>query len=124
MNTNPGVSTAERASRRLWRGVVRWETRAAGWLVRRGLPAFLVLPLLWAFNLVILALVIYASVWIALVLVIALFAAKGTARADQSETEWFPEPEDHRDELFYHPINYNDDPDPRFSDPRFEDDRH
>lgn len=116
MNTNPGVSTAERAGRRLWRGFVRWETRAAGWMVRCGLPAFLVLPLLWIFNLIILALVIYASVWIALVLVIALFAAKGMAQADQSEVKWFRRADDHRNELFYDPINYNDDPDPRFED--------
>lgn len=116
MNANPRVSTAERIGRRLWRGLVRWEARAAAWLIKRGLPAFLVQPLLWAFNLIILALVVYTGWWIALLLVIALFAAKGMAQTDQSETKWFPKADDHRNELFYDPINYNDDPDPRFED--------
>lgn len=115
-NTNPRVSTAERLGRRLMRGLVRWEARAAAWLIKRGLPAFLVQPLLWAFNLIILALAVYTAWWIALLLIIVLFAAKGMAQVDQSDTEWFPEAEDHRDELFYHPLNYNDDPDPRFED--------
>lgn len=114
MNANPRVSTAERVGRRLWRGLVRWEARAAAWLIKRGLPAFLVQPLLWAFNLTILALVVYAWLWIALLLVIALFAAKGMAQIVPSETKWFPKAEDHRNELGYDPINYNDDPDPRF----------
>lgn len=84
--------------------------------MKRGLPAFLVQPLLWAFNLIILGLVVYAGWWIALLLVIALFAAKGMAQADQSETKWFPEADDHRNELFYDPLSYNHDPDPRFED--------
>ena len=77
--------------------------------------------LLWTTGIAIVGLLVLFAVWIALVVVLAWVAVKvfqlvgKTAEADFE----LMDPNDHRKSLFYHPLSYNDDPDPRFLDPRF-----
>lgn len=105
---------------RAWRGLVRQETRVTHWIVGHGMPWYIATSIVWIVKLAVLAILLYAAVWIAVVLAMVLIAAAGVRHADEEEQpKWLEkDPDDHREELFYHPISYNDDPDPRFYDPR------
>lgn len=76
---------------------------------------------LWATGLAIMGLLVLFAVWVALVVVLAWAAVKVSqfvGNTTESDFE-LTDPNDHRKSLFYHPLSYNDDPDPRFPDPRF-----
>ncbi|HBO0859735.1 DUF3742 family protein [Pseudomonas aeruginosa] len=105
---------------RVWRGVLRQEPSAVGWMGARGVPAGVARLMLLSAKLLVLGALLYAAFWLAL-LVVAVFLA---ARAAESSKDWDDidfmnrkaEEQDHRQSLFYDPINFNDDPDPRFDD--------
>lgn len=73
---------------------------------------------LWAVGVATIGLLILLAFWLAAVIVFALVALKvmqAGASAKQSRFE-LADPHDHRQRLFYDPLSYNDDPDPRLED--------
>ncbi|WP_022964719.1 DUF3742 family protein [Halopseudomonas pelagia] len=123
MNTITRISKAERFGHWLgrgWRGYMRGERRVSGWLVTQGLPTFISTALVWVVKLAVLAGLFYFAFWLALMLVLAVATAwVAGGSSEQDEPDFLgseAEERDHRESLFYDPINYNDDPDPRFED--------
>jgi len=124
MSTTARISTAERLGRafgRGWRGYVRGERRVLAWLVDKGAPVVVAATLVWVVKLSVLAALIYVAFWMALLLMFAVAAAWTAEYSNsQEEEEDFmnrkAEERDHRESLGYDPINYYDDPDPRFED--------
>ncbi|EDS87686.1 hypothetical protein BURPSS13_P1275 [Burkholderia pseudomallei S13] len=72
----------------------------------------------WAVKLLVLVVVLYAAFWLALLLALLVIAGLVASHIDGSAREESPlnDESDHKKNLFYDPINYNDDPDPRFDD--------
>ncbi|MDD3673886.1 DUF3742 family protein [Thauera propionica] len=123
MNTNTRLGNAERFGRWLgqsWRGYVRRERLAAGWLVVQGLPAGGATALLWIAKLAVLGALLYAAFWLTLLFVFVIATAWLANRSDEDALEQSQgaddEEHDHRKSVFYHPLSYSDDPDPRFED--------
>ena len=116
------VSRAEHIGKRLgraWRSFVRQEVRATRWMIGHGMPRLIAASILWIVKLLVLAILLYVAFWLALLLVIVLIAAAATQRTNENERKWLErDPDDHREDLFYDPRSYNDDPD-RFYDPRY-----
>ena len=78
MKSSAQTSFAERLGQmlgRMWRGYVRQERKANGWLVERGIPAVGATALLWIIKLVVLGVLLYVAFWLALLLVFAVAAA-------------------------------------------------
>lgn len=71
--------------------------------------------LLWATGIAIVGLLLLFAVWIALVVVLAWAAVKFSQPTGKTADADFElvDSNDHRKSLFYHPLSYNDDPDPR-----------
>ena len=123
MNTTTR-SSAERFGRWLghkWRGYTRHERSLAERLVSKGVPSGVTVVLRWLVRLAVLAVLFYVASWFALVLVLLVAAAWAMEHAAEEEDDdllkyQHPEQPDHRDRLFYDPIDHNDDPDPRFDD--------
>lgn len=85
---------AERAGRvfgRTWRAGARLDRKARGWLVARGLGASLATGLLWAVKLAVLAVLLYAAFWLALLLVFAVVVAWAAKHDDLDQED--PQPE-------------------------------
>jgi len=124
MNTTTRIRTAERFGRWLgrgWRGYMRGERRVSAWLVAQGMPVSVATALVWVVKLAVLAALIYVAFWLALLLFFVMATAmvaehSGAQEEDDDFMNRKAEERDHRESLFYHPINYNDDPDPRFQD--------
>ncbi len=78
---------------------------------------------LWAASVAMVALLVILAFWLAVAIVIAWGAVKVLQHGGHPRRfTWEPtDPHDHRQSLFYHPLFYNDERDPRFSDPRFPD---
>jgi hypothetical protein len=98
---------------------VRWqEARLIRWGADKGVSASFANFLLWTIKAVVIGALLYVAMWLTIVLLIAVAAAAILVRGarDSRQQEWLPKPADHRDELFYDPLSYNDDPDPRFKD--------
>lgn len=117
------ITFAERAGRTLgqmWRAGTRLERKVCTWLVAQGLGTGLVKGVLWVVKLAVLAILLYAAFWLALLLVFAVAAAWAASNVDgeaQQRSQWAnDEEEDHRKSVFYHPLSHNDPPDPRFED--------
>ncbi|MGK8436784.1 DUF3742 family protein [Ectopseudomonas hydrolytica] len=70
-----------------WRGYLRREQRAAGWLVARGVPAGATTALLWLAKLLVLGVLLYVAFWFFL-LVFVLLVARGFAHNEQDEDLW------------------------------------
>jgi len=78
MKSSAQTSFAERLGQMLggmWRGYVRQERKANGWLVEHGIPAVGATALLWIIKLVVLGVLLYVAFWLALLLVFAVAAA-------------------------------------------------
>ena len=103
---------------RVWRGAVHQEQRAVLWFVRRGWPAGLAKVMLWAFKLIVLGVLLYVAFWLALVLVFGFLVAWVLCSQDGDEPEELAigEQADHKNNLGYDPILYNDVPDPKYGD--------
>ncbi|TXH18910.1 MAG: DUF3742 family protein [Gammaproteobacteria bacterium] len=114
---------AERLGRMLgqtWRGCVRLDRRANGWLVAQGWTPNVAKVVLAVIKLTALGILLYVAFWLAL-LIGGILAAAWIARQDNTEGDSDflgrkAEERDHREGLFYHPTMHNDDPDPRFED--------
>lgn len=101
----------------LWRGLLQQEPRLTRSLIDCGMSAHaaaavsLIAKLaLGGMIICIIAGVVIAQWIFAVAAVSADFLDSDLTPAPPED----PEPTDHRDSLFYHPINYNEDPDPRF----------
>lgn len=117
MGSYPHIHRAETAGR--WFGaVVRRLMRGNGRVTRDGQPPVAVRIGLWAAGIVAIGLLILLAFWIAAVVAMAwivLEVIQAGANAKPSRFE-LTDPHDHRQRLFYDPLFYNDDPDPRFED--------
>ena len=74
-----------RGAGRAWRGYLRREQRAAGWLVARGVPADAAKAVLWIVKLAVFGVLLYAASWLALLLVFAVAAAWLARNADADD---------------------------------------
>lgn len=103
-----------------WRGLLRAERHAARWLEARGVPAGVAKALPWLVNVALVAVILYAAIWLGVLLLLVAGAAWVASSTDHEKaTDWTaPWSTDHKNSPFYDPINYNDDPDPRFEDDR------
>ncbi|NDL66074.1 DUF3742 family protein [Acerihabitans arboris] len=111
-----------RGVRCAWRGYGWRERCVADWLIFHGIPAVGAKALLWFVKLVLFGMLLYFTFWLALLLS-AVVAALVMRNADDEEEEWpIGEQAEHKDNPGYHPTLYNDAPDPRFDDPRYDDD--
>ncbi|EPG2413627.1 DUF3742 family protein [Klebsiella pneumoniae] len=94
MTTTTRISTAERLGRvfgRGWRAYARGERRASNWLASKGMPGTGAIALVWAVKLTVLGMLLYATFWLALLLVLFLVAgtlASNNLEWDEPETEW------------------------------------
>ena len=90
-------------------------------VTRLGGQSLAVRVILWATGIAVVGLLLLFAVWVALVIVLIWAAAKLSQLTGKTADADFElvDPNDHRKSLFYHPLSYNDDPDPRFPDPRF-----
>lgn len=93
MSTKTHVSSAERFGRWLagvWRGYMRRERQVVAWLRAQSVPAGAAVALLWIVKLGVLAILLYAAFWLALLLVFAVAAAWVARNADpnQPQPEW------------------------------------
>lgn len=123
MKTTTQTTFAERAGRtlgRLWRGCVRMDRRATQALVAKGWKPGVAKGVLLLVKIAAFGMLLYVALWFALLLAFVV-AAAWIARnvATEESEEWaIGEQADHKRSVFYDPINYNDDPDPRFDDER------
>jgi hypothetical protein len=120
MNAIPHTN-AERAGRwlaSLWRAFARQEERTIRWLTSKGLPVSVARLLLLIVKLVVFGLLLYAAFWLALLVVLVVTATWLAEEASlRGGVDWaVGEQTDHKESVFYDPINYNDAPDPRFDD--------
>jgi hypothetical protein len=100
---------------RMWRAAAQQEASARHWRIDKGVSAGVATAALWIIKLTVLAILLYVAFWLALVFAVVVIAAAFVRTThEDSDVEWFPRPTDHRDELFYDPLDHNDDPDPRF----------
>ncbi|MDD3530804.1 MULTISPECIES: DUF3742 family protein [Pseudomonadota] len=122
MKHTAGMTIAARLGRWLggvWRGWLRAERRVHRWLMAQGLPAGGAAVLIWGGKLATLGVLLYIAVWAALLPVALVVAARMAEQAPQGDDDFLgrkAEELDHRESLAYDPINYSDDPDPRFED--------
>jgi hypothetical protein len=124
MKTLAQPSFAERIGRalgRTWRGFMRQERKAKGWLVAQGMNVALATGIQWAVRIALLGFVLYGAFWVALLLGIAAVSIRMAEQVSPEEDDddflgRKAEERDHRESVFYHPYSYNDDPDPRFED--------
>lgn len=109
-----------RALGRGWRGCVRLDRRAQGWLIAQGLAPSLAQAASLIIKLAALAVLLYSAFWLALLIVGLVVVTWMTKQDHDEEDSDFlgrkSEEVDHRQGLFYHPASYDDDPDPRFKD--------
>jgi fatty acid desaturase len=115
------TTNAERAGRwlgRAWRGYAQKEARAVRWLAGNGLPGGVVRLLFWIVAIAVFGVLLYAAFWLALLLLVAVILASLTRDSDHDDPEeWaIGDQANHKKSVFYDPINYSDDPDPRFDD--------
>ena len=123
MKASAQTTFAENAGRilgRIWRICMRLDRKALGGLVAQGLPPGVANVVLLVVKLVILGMLVYAAFWLALLLVLVVVAAWVAPNSAYNESEeWaIGDQADHKRTVFYDPINYDDDPDPRFRDER------
>lgn len=115
-------SMAERAGRvagRAWRWFASREQQLIRTLAAQGLSLRVARIVLWVVKLVVLGALLYLAFWLTLLLV---FAIVGAWTVYHKDTDYevagssLGDSADHKKNPFYDPINYNDTPDPRFSD--------
>ena len=127
MKPSAQTSFAERTGLmlgRMWRGYVRQERKVSGWIVVQGVPAGGATAWLWIVKLVALGVLIYVAFWLAILLAFAvavLWAVRGSD-LDGAEEWAVGEQAEHKSNPGYHPVLYNDAPDSRYADPRYDDD--
>ncbi len=124
MKTAAQTTFAERLGRplgRAWRGCARLDRQAQGWLRAQGLAPGAAKAASLLVKLAALAVLLYSAFWLALLLTLAVVAGAWAARSEgqTGDGEWaLGGQAAHKQSVFYDPINYDDDPDPRFHDDR------
>jgi hypothetical protein len=95
---------------RTWRGFMRLERKANGWLVTQGMNAVLATGILWAVRLALLGFVLYGAFWVMLLLGFAVVAALASERCIPREDFelQFPTLEELRQMPGYDPNFYDD----------------
>ncbi|CAJ4798768.1 Uncharacterised protein [Burkholderia pseudomallei] len=121
MRTTAHTTVAERVGRglgRAWFAIRREEARVVQHLMHQGLSRGIATLILWAVKLLVLGVLLYVSFWLVFLLIVLVIAGVAASHIDASERGESPlgDESDHKKNLFYDPINYNDDPDPRFDD--------
>lgn len=108
----------------MWQAYMRQEWKVSGWLVAQGLPVGVAKVVLLVIKLVVLGALLYVAFWLALLLVFAVAAAWMIRDSDHDESEEWAvgEQAEHKNNPGYHPVLYNDAPDSRYADPRYDDD--
>lgn len=108
---------------RVWRRCLRQEARIACWLIERGISRVIVVTTLWTVKLTAFAILLYVAFWIAVALAVLLISAAIIRRSDEDgQPKWLDkDPDDHREDLFYHPLPYTDEPDTRYYKPHVDD---
>ncbi len=94
MNTTIRTSTAERLGHtfgRGWRAYARCERWVLNWLVSKGVPPAGAVAFVWVVKLAALGVLLYATFWLALLLVFVVVAAWMARNADLGNE--LPEPE-------------------------------
>lgn len=94
MNMTTRSSTAERFGRFLgrgWRAYARGEQRVSKWLASQGMPVAGAAALLWMVKLAALGLLLYATFWLALLLVFAIVAAWTVRNSEPDDNPSAPE---------------------------------
>ena len=84
------TTNSERTGRwlgRAWRGFVRQEARAVQWLTSKRLPAGVGRLLFWIVKLAVFGLVLYAALWLALLLTLAVLAAWLAQKSDRDNED-------------------------------------
>ncbi|AXL70952.1 DUF3742 family protein [Pseudomonas sp. NPDC077186] len=126
MKPSAQTTFAERAGRILglmWRAYMRQEWKVSGWVVAQGMPTSLAKAMLVVVKLVVLGALLYVVFWLALLLVSIVAAAWAARDSDHESEEWaVGEQAEYKNNPGYHPILYNDAPDSRYADPRYDDD--
>lgn len=124
MKTAAQTTFAERLGRalgRAWRGCARLDREAQGWLRAQGLAPGVARAASFVVKLAVIGVLLYTAFWLALLLTLAVVAGAWVARSQEQtgDEEWaLGGHADHKQSVFYDPINYDDDPDPRFHDDR------
>lgn len=123
MKPSAQTSFAERVGRtlgRMWWGFVRLERKAHGRLVAQGWAPDVARGVSLIVKLAAFGVLIYVAFWLALLTMFTVFAGWTARNAAPGEAEeWaIGDQADHKRSAFYDPINYDDDPDPRFDDER------
>lgn len=79
-----------RAAGHAWRGYLRGEQCAVGWLLQRGVPRHVARVLPWIFKVAVFAVLLYAAFWPALLLAFLVAVAHGdwNAEPETPEPEW------------------------------------
>lgn len=127
MKPSAQTSFAERLGRvlgQMCKAYMRQERKVSGWLVAQGLPVGVAKVVLLVIKLVALGALLYVAFWLALLLVFAVAAAWMVRDSDHDESEEWAvgEQAEHKNNPGYHPVLYNDAPDSRYADPRYDDD--
>jgi hypothetical protein len=117
MTGYPHSRRAEKTGRWLG-GVVRRLTYHTGAVEGVKSPPLAVRFGLWGVGVAAIGLLILFAFWLAAVVVFAWVALKLMQAGATAKRSRFAlsDPHDHRQRLFYDPLSYNDDPDPRFED--------
>ena len=98
------------------RKFLRGEPRLTRYFIESG-ETLTVRALLWIATLVFVAALMYTAFWITLAVIGAFLLTRIITRTGRTaeDSEWdLDNPHDHRERLFYHPQDHNDDPDPRW----------
>lgn len=104
----------------LWRGCVRLDRRATHLLVAKGWALGIAKAVMLLIKLTVIGVLLYAAFWFAVLISIVVFVAWTARNSTLDEPhEWaIGDQADHKQSVFYDPINYDDDPDPRFDEKR------
>jgi hypothetical protein len=107
-------------ARSAFQWLARVDQYANAWLVARGVRAGAAQVMRWSIKLALLTVLLYVTVWLALLVTFVVIAAWVVKTINSDEPiEWaIGEQADYRKSVFYDPLYYNDDPDPRFEDTR------
>ncbi|RTB44146.1 DUF3742 family protein [Pseudomonas aeruginosa] len=93
----------------VWRGYVRRERSAAGWLVAQGVPAGGAKVLSWLVRLAVLGVLFYVGFWFVLLLVVVVAVWAAAGGHDSEPDEWQFMSMDRPQEFFgYDPNTHND----------------
>lgn len=119
MKSTAQITLAARVGRtlgRLWQSCVRLDRRATNWLVTQGWAPCVAKVVLLITKLIVLGALVYATLWLALLITLAVVAAWTLRHSSYDEqVEWaIGDQSNHKRSVSYDPINYDDDPDPRF----------